>query len=423
MALRKGIRRLAACMLAAVLLLAALPVQPTYAQTVTKSDIQGIKDELEGIQAQKKAAEKKLAAIRGDLSRAREQVELIQGQVVLTEQEINASQAILDGYDAQIADREREIQGLERQEAEQYQAFYRQVRWMEETGNHSLLSILFEAGSLSELLDYAMLVTDVMRYSERVIRRLEDTQAELGAARAALQEDRDAQQAAQRELEGRREELEGKRAQAQELLGQIAASESEYAAQAKKLADTEAQVSRELEEAEKKYAQQLAALQQQQNNNATVNAGNGNWYWPLPGRYRLSSLFGWRVLYGQNDNHTGTDIPAPSGTPIYAAQDGVVTLAQQNPNRSSYGYYCVISHGGGYATLYAHQCRAPVVSEGQTVTKGQLIGYVGNTGNSFGSHLHFELRVNGVRGDVLKLYPGMSFTYTSNGRTYTIQGG
>ena len=98
----------------------------------------------------------------------------------------------------------------------------------------------------------------------------------------------------------------------------------------------------------------------------------------------------------------------------------MVTTVNTNHRSSSYGYYCIINHGGGYSTLYAHQNQVPVVKEGQSVAKGQLIGYVGTTGRSTGYHLHFELRVNGVRGDVLKLYPGMTFTSPKGG---TIKGG
>ena len=96
----------------------------------------------------------------------------------------------------------------------------------------------------------------------------------------------------------------------------------------------------------------------------------------------------------------------PQGVEIHAAQSGVVTLSRYN---ASYGNYCIISHGNGYATLYAHQKQLPLVKVGDTVEKGQVIGYVGNTGNSYGAHLHFELRVDGVRDDVLKLYPGLNF--------------
>ena len=414
--MNKKTQRIIVIVLAAVLLLSLLAsalAAIAYAD-VTKQDIQNIKDNLSDIQAQKKEVQKKLDSIRNDLSKAKEQVELIQGQVLLTEEEINTSQALLDQYDLQIAQKEAEIHTLEQQEEEQYQEFYRQVRWMEETGGTSYLSILFEASSFSEMLDYAMLITDIMDYSNRIIDQLNATQAQLGAARDELAAGRAAQAEVQQDLEVRKAELEDQRAQAQTLLSQIAASESEYAAEAKKLADSEAQINKELKEAERKYAAQLAALEAQQNANMT----SGDWYWPLPGRYKISSLFGSRPdpFTGKRDNHTGTDIPAPGGTPIYAAKTGIVTTVNKNKNASSYGYYCIISHGSGYATLYAHQNQVPIVQEGQAVQKGQVIGYVGSTGRSTGNHLHFELRVNGVRNDVLKLYPGMTFTSPSGGK-------
>ncbi len=414
--MNKKTQRIIVIVLAAVLLLSLLAsalAAIAYAD-VTKQDIQNIKDNLSDIQAQKKEVQKKLDSIRNDLSKAKEQVELIQGQVLLTEEEINTSQALLDQYDLQIAQKEAEIHTLEQQEEEQYQEFYRQVRWMEETGGTSYLSILFEASSFSEMLDYAMLITDIMDYSNRIIDQLNATQVQLGAARDDLAVGRADQAEVQQALEAKKAELEDQRAQAQTLLNQIAASESEYAAEAKKLADSEAQINKELKEAEKKYQAQLEALAQQNN----VNMTSGDWYWPLPGRYKISSLFGNRAdpFTGKRDNHTGTDIPAPSGTPIYAAKTGVVTTVNKNKNASSYGYYCIISHGNGYATLYAHQKQIPIVQEGQTVQKGQVIGYVGTTGRSTGNHLHFELRVNGVRNDVLRLYPGMTFTSPSGGK-------
>ena len=410
--MQKKTRRIVVIIVTAALLLSVLlPALTLFVQAdVTQNDIQNIKNELSDITAQKKEAEAKLAAIRNDLSKAKEQAALIQEQVLLTEQEVNASQAMLDSYDLQIADKEREIAALEQREEEQYREFYQQVRWMEETGGVSYLSILFEAKSFADMLDYTMLIGDIMDYSNRIIEQLEATQAELDLAREALQADRDAQAVVQSELEGRLDELDQKRADAQALLNQIAASESEYAKEAKELADSEAKINKELKDAEKKYAAQLAALEAQQN--ANINMTSGDWYWPLPGRYKISSLFGNRAdpFTGRRDNHTGTDIPAPGGTPIYAAKDGVVTTVNANRYASSYGYYCIISHGSGYATLYAHQNQVPIVKEGQTVKKGQVIGYVGSTGRSTGNHLHFELRVNGVRNDVLKLYPGMTFT-------------
>ncbi len=416
--MKKTTQKIVVIVLAAALLLTILlPALSMVARAeVTQGDIQNIKNELSDIKQQKKEAEEQLAAIRNNLAKAKDQMALIESQVVLTETEINTSQLLLDEYDRQIGIKEDEILELEARQVEQREEFYRQVRWMEETGSVSYLSILFQASSFSELLDYAMLITDIMEYSNDIINKLKATEDELSAAKADLETSRSEQAEVQAELETRYAELEEKRAEQTKLLNQIAASESEAAAAAKLLAESEARVNKELKEAEQKYAAQIAALQ------AKNNLTTGSWYWPLPNRYKISSLFGSRAdpITGQRDNHTGTDIPAPRGTPIYAAKDGVVTTVNTNHRSSSYGYYCIINHGGGYSTLYAHQNQVPVVKEGQSVAKGQLIGYVGTTGRSTGYHLHFELRVNGVRGDVLKLYPGMTFTSPKGG---TIKGG
>lgn len=390
-----------------MVLIFSVSVQAT---NVTQTQIQDIKETLTDIKAQKKEVDTQLATIRSDLSKAQEQMELIEIRVLFTETEINTSQLLLEEYDRQIEEKEQGIRDLEAKEEAQLHEFYRQVRWMEETGSVSYLSILFQASSFSELLDYSMLITDIMEYSNRIIERLQATQAELETVGEDLQVSRNEQAEVQMELEMRKQELNEKRAEQQKLLQQIATSESEVAAEAKKLADSEAQINRELKEAERRFAAQLAALAaQQQVNNTTVSANSGDWYWPLPGRYTITSYFGPRVLRGRWESHTGTDIPAPSGTPIYAANDGVVTTVNRNASSSSYGYYCAINHGNGYVTLYAHQCQVPIVGEGETVSKGQVIGYVGTTGNSTGNHLHFELRVNGVRDNVLKLYPNLNF--------------
>ena len=408
----KKTQRIIVIVLAAALLLTVMipALSVMVRATVTQNDIKNIKDELAEIQARKKETEEKLNAVRNDLASARQQMELIESQVVLTEAQITASQELLDQYDLQIAGTEQDIRDLEQQEQEQLEEFYRQVRWMEETGSVSYLSILFEASSFQELLDYAMLITDIMEYSNRIIDRLQATQASIADARDELQASRDEQAAAQAELEAHWAELDERRAEQNRLLQQIAASESALAEEARLQAESEAKINKELKDAEKKYAQQLAELERQRQQAANANVNNGEWYWPLPGRYGISSIFGSRYIFGHWESHTGTDIPAPRGTPIYAANDGIVTTVNTNQYASSYGYYCIISHGSGYVTLYAHQCQVPIVKEGQAVAKGQVIGYVGTTGNSTGNHLHFELRVNGVRGDILRLYPNMTFT-------------
>ena len=125
----------------------------------------------------------------------------------------------------------------------------------------------------------------------------------------------------------------------------------------------------------------------------------GTLQWPLPVAGTITSQFGHRVdpITGEVSSHTGTDIACAEGTPILAAADGTVTVANGLDSwGGSYGYYIQIDHGGGLETLYAH-CSSICATTGQQVQSGQVIGYVGHTGRATGSHLHFEVRANGNR--------------------------
>ena len=127
--------------------------------------------------------------------------------------------------------------------------------------------------------------------------------------------------------------------------------------------------------------------------------GTGIFAWPLPQSFTITSPFGYRQdpFTGEMSYHGGTDIAAPQGTPILAAADGNVTVANgTDPWGGSYGYHVKLDHGGGMETLYAH-CLAIAVTAGQRVRQGEVIGYVGSTGNSTGKHLHFEVREKGQK--------------------------
>lgn len=132
----------------------------------------------------------------------------------------------------------------------------------------------------------------------------------------------------------------------------------------------------------------------------------GTLQWPLPVAGTITSQFGHRVdpITGEVSSHTGTDIACAEGTPILAAADGIVTVANGLDSwGGSYGYYIQIDHGGGLETLYAH-CSSICVTTGQQVQAGQVIGYVGHTGRATGSHLHLEVSVDGNRADVLRYF-------------------
>ncbi len=139
--------------------------------------------------------------------------------------------------------------------------------------------------------------------------------------------------------------------------------------------------------------------------------GTGIFAWPLPQSFTITSPFGYRQdpFTGEWSYHNGTDIAAPQGTPILAAADGTVTIANgTDPWGGSCGYHVKIDHGGGMETLYAH-CSAIAVTAGQQVQQGAVIGYVGSTGNSTGNHLHFEVLERGKMTDPLEYFEKMKY--------------
>ena len=132
----------------------------------------------------------------------------------------------------------------------------------------------------------------------------------------------------------------------------------------------------------------------------------GTLQWPLPVASTITSQFGHRVdpITGEVSSHTGTDIACAEGTPILAAADGTVTVANGLDSwGGSYGYYIQIDHGGGLETLYAH-CSSICVTTGQQVQTGQVIGYVGHTGRATGNHLHLEVLINKTRADSMSFF-------------------
>lgn len=141
-----------------------------------------------------------------------------------------------------------------------------------------------------------------------------------------------------------------------------------------------------------KYEELQRFIVKTQSLNRNLRYTGGRFLWPTTSNL-ITSYFGYRVhpIYGTTRFHSGIDIGAPYGAPIYAAENGQVIFASWY---GGYGYCIIIDHGDGVSTLYAH-CSSIIVKAGQYVSKGQVIGYVGSTGNSTGPHLHFEVRING----------------------------
>jgi len=186
----------------------------------------------------------------------------------------------------------------------------------------------------------------------------------------------------------RKAEEERLRKEAEAKAAKEAAEKARLEAEAKAAAEAAAKAKAEAEAAAKAKAEAEAAAKAKK----TPTAEEANFCWPLPYNRGVTSSFGYRnhPLTGKWSLHTGVDLGATTGTNIYAAQDGYVTLAKEN---GGFGLCIIIDHGNGLKTLYGH-CSKLLVSVGDKITRGQIIGLVGMTGSATGPHLHFEVQLN-----------------------------
>ena len=390
-----------AVVLALLMLLPIFSMIVGNASAVTQSEIDALKKEQEESQAKQEELKDQLADAEADQAAAQEKRQLLTQQLEAINAEIENINAQISYYDGEIAQKEEERKEAEAREQEQYELFCERVRAMEEEGSVSYWSILFNAESFSDLLDRIEDVDAVMAYDNAVMDELIATREELERLQAELESARAEEQAAKEQQEAKKAEQQAKVAEAQALLDQINANISEVNRQL----DEESAAASEIQAEIAKKQKQLEEERKQ--NNIVISSETG-YMWPLPGYYRLSSQFGYRIhpITGVAHSHTGIDIPAAGGTPILAAKSGqVVTSAYHY----SYGNYVVIDHGNGNSTLYAHMS-SRAVSEGQMVTQGQVIGYVGTTGSSTGNHLHFEVRDNYTRVDPESKFPSLNLT-------------
>ena len=393
---RRGrLHRGVSLLLAAALLLIS-PGRPG-AEAVTQSEIDALKAEQAQYQQTISGLKEQLAGIQDDQATALQQKELLVAELAAIQAEIDNIDAQIAYYDSEIAQKEAERVEAVAREKEQFQIFCERVRAMEEAGETSYWAVLFNASDFSDLLDRAMMVEDIMAYDNWVMDELTATRQEIEQLKADLEAARAGQQAARDQQETRRQEQSEKIAQAQALLDEINA---DAALVSQMLAAEESEENQIGEEIIRKQKELEA---QRQQNNVVLPASPGGFLWPLDGYTRVNSGYGGRIhpVTGVYSGHGGIDIPAPSGTPIRAVKSGQVVTSTDNGG--TYGRYVSIDHGGGCSSLYAHMSRRNC-SVGDMVSRGDIIGYVGDSGRTTGNHLHLEIRLNYQRVNPLSVY-------------------
>ncbi len=414
---RKRIVSVVAALLAGLMVFSLIfsSLTSVFASAVSQSDIDALEQQKTTLKQQKEEKKATLDALRSQQASFVEQKAALDEKNEVAQQEITVIVEQIEMYDTMIAEKEEEATVAQEAADEQLAIYKTHLRAMEENGQFNFyLSVLFGAKDFGDLLSRIDMITEIMENDKAV----EESYKE---ARDFALEVKAEYESYQKELgekkEGLEEEvrqLEAEIAATSNMIAELQNDIDLYTAEYNKMEANEAAVQAEISKlTEQLKAQEEAAKQQNAangTNNPTTPGGanvTGTYIWPAPASTYITSKYGYRIhpIFGTKKFHSGVDIGAGAGTNVLAADGGTVTVATYS---SSYGNYVMIYHADGSSTLYAHMSSL-TVSAGQTVSQGDVIGYVGSTGWSNGPHLHFEVRIDGATTDPLAYFSNYSF--------------
>lgn len=390
------LRSAAAVLVSAITVFCSLP-HPAYAATTSeiKDQITDLKVENAVIQAQIDSVRSQYNANASEIQALVDKKNAVDQEIALLHDQILNINEQLRIYGQMISDAQERLDDANLRLAQLNRQYKERIRAMEEEGEITYWQVIFESSSFTDMLDRMNMVDEIAAADTQRLVDLQVASATVEENQRILNEEMLDLQETRQQLSGSEEMLKVKRTESDDILRELIAQQSEFQAvldEASKIQDdllTEiAQKQKELQAAQ--YKEELVKMALKGENPPS----NATWIEPVSG-YTISSPFGNRKspTAGASSNHKGVDMACPSGTPIYATRAGTVTVASYQAGGA--GYYVSINHGDGFASIYMHMTRY-VVSKGQSVAQGELIGYVGSTGIATGPHLHFGVSYGGT---------------------------
>lgn len=395
--------RAASLFLAAACLLLSVSVYPATAAT-SMSSLQNKLDKLsQSIVQHKKElsnAKKKEQAAKALESELKEKVTVVQSQISVLKGQIAEVQNSIGLKEQEIAVKEQQITAKEAEIADQWGDFKQHMAAMQELRDGGSVAMLSAVNDLYELLTFNEVMQDISIKDTEILDNMKNAKEALESDKLTLESQRSELQSKKADLDAQNSQM---RAKQNELNSSVAAAQMSAAEAQQAQKDAQAAIeSDEMNyEAVKKQIQKMIAAAAASKPTLSFTG----FICPLKSYSRISSEYGWRKnpVTGVNKLHAGTDFAAPGGTPIYAAASGYVQVAGWSSG--GYGNYVIIYHGkmsdgNQYSTLYGHM-RSVATSAGKYVQQGEIIGYVGSTGNSTGNHLHLEVWKGGSKANAV----------------------
>lgn len=411
---RTKIVRIISIVLAAVILLSL--VSTALIVMVHAASSSEIKSKLADLRAKQAEIQKQSDELEKSIAENKDQTKTLVSQKAEIDQEMEMSRQKIENLNEQIqqlnlliAEKQTELEASVAKEEALQKQYKARLRSMEETGSVSYWSILFKASSFSDLLDRVDMIREIAESDQLMLKQLSAATQAVETERADLEQQKQDLQQTETDLAAEQAELETKRAEADKLITQMQveyaslsdeflAAEADEAAVREQIKKTETDYFNALAKEQAAAAAAAAAANKASNSNnssasSSGGASSGGFAFPLAYSTGVTCAYGPRVhpINGNKSFHYGVDLAAGMSTEIYATKSGTVTGATYG---EANGYYVTINHGDGYSSIYAHMTNY-VVSVGDSVKQGQLIGYVGTTGWSTGPHLHFEILYNG----------------------------
>ena len=370
-------------------------------------------DTIEEVEAQREALKKENAnlqeqmdALREDESKALEYQTALQEKITVTEGKIDNARATIALMDEEITLLESRLKVAEEEYKDTLDLFKQRLRALYKSGTSeiSTLEVLLNSTSLADFTARVQLIEAMYKQDQELMDKVQEYMDKTRADREAVSAARALVARTKKELEADQKELEALNAENDALLAELRTqqkeTENQIAANEEEDAELEAHLQELIEERNRQEEERRkqAAAQASGGSIPPVSPGMHDDFhpcWPLPGigLGNITGHFGTTGSVWGSSAHGGMDIGAPYGTPIIATQAGQVLSAEFH---WSWGNNVLIWHNGNFSTRYAH-CSSLAVSPGQYVEQGQVIGYVGATGNAYGYHLHYEVYYNGSR--------------------------
>ncbi len=365
------------------------------------------KKELSDAKKKESAAKALESELKERVTVLQDQIGVLGGQIAAVQNSIGEKEQQIGVMQTQITDKQTQIEQKQNEIDAQWDDFKKHMAAMQELRDGGSVAMLSAVNDLYELLTFNEVMQDISIKDTEIMNNMKSAKQGLEDDKAALEEQKAGLEAEKAELQSQKSELDSQNAQMKgkqsELNNSISAAKLSAAeAQAAQQKAQAAIESDELNyEAVKKEIQKMIAAASASKPQLSFNG----FACPLKSYSRISSEYGWRKnpVSGVNKLHAGIDFAAAGGTPIYAAASGYVQVAGWSTG--GYGNYVIIYHGkmsdgNTYSTLYAHM-RSVATSAGKYVKQGELIGYVGTTGNSTGNHLHLEVWKGGSKANAV----------------------